>query len=239
MIKINQKLVFKVTKTKKPISQSKSNSQFKKNSIHNMLRLDSFVQTEQTFSIEHGPSITLNHISVDGTLIIDETYHNHIRRILKKSLPPSIQIQLLYAPSHIVSQTSKKTDVHMNILNSLIPLKFQNQEIHPSGLIFIGLGTHQTTGIGMHVYSHLIPTIERENLDLQDPYISKWNRELLLAVGQIARFVYDQLMNEKQDFDSILPSFSFQPSVPNNEIGRNSKKKKRFHQMTQRFFLFE
>jgi hypothetical protein len=222
VIKINQKIIFKVTKTKKSIPSSKSNSQFKKNSIHNMLRLDSFLQTEQIFSIDHGPSITLNHISVDATLIIDETYHNHIRRILKKSLPPTVQIQLLYAPSQIVmkqQQSLMNDNLHMKILNSLIPLKFQNNEISPSGLIFIGLGTHQTTGIGMHVYSHLIPTIERENLDLQDPYISKWNRELLLSVGQIARFMYDQLMIENKQFDSTLASYSFQPSVPNNEIG--------------------
>lgn len=72
----------------------------------------------------------------------------------------------------------------------------------------------------MHVYSHLIPTIERENLDLQDPYIAKWNRELLLSVGQIARFVYDQMINEDKQFRSTLASYSFQPSVPNNEIGR-------------------
>jgi hypothetical protein len=120
-------------------------------------------------------------------------------------------------------QSPTNENVHMKILNSLIPLKFQNNEIYPSGLIFIGLGTHQTTGIGMHVYSHLIPTIERENLDLQDPYISKWNRELHLSVGQIARFVYDQLMIENKQFDSTLASYSFQPSVPNNEIGKLDK----------------
>ncbi|CAF4939911.1 unnamed protein product [Rotaria sp. Silwood1] len=40
-------------------------------------------------------------------------------------------------------------------------------------LIFIGLGTHQTTGIGMNAYSHSIPTIQRGNLNLEDPYISK------------------------------------------------------------------
>jgi hypothetical protein len=119
-------------------------------------------------------------------------------------------------------QLSVNENLHMKILNSLIPLKFQNNEIYPSGLIFIGLGTHQTTGIGMHVYSHLIPTIERENLDLQDPYISKWNKELLLSIGQIARFVYDQLINENKQFHSTLASYSFQPSVPNNEIGINS-----------------
>jgi len=71
-----------------------------------MLHFDSFIQTEQIFSIDHGPSITLNHISVDATLIIDENYHNHIRRILKKSLPPNIQIQLLYAPNHVQNKFS-------------------------------------------------------------------------------------------------------------------------------------
>lgn len=66
-----------------------------------MLRLDTLTQTEQIFSIDHGPSIALNHVSVDAALIIDENYHDHIRRILKKSLPPSIQIQLLYTPHQV------------------------------------------------------------------------------------------------------------------------------------------
>lgn len=118
------------------------------------------------------------------------------------------------------AQSMIDENLHLKILNSLIPLKFHHGEITPSGLIFIGLGTHQTTGIGMHVYSHLIPTIERENLDLQDPYISKWNRELLLSVGQIARFLYDQLVMNNKQFESIFASYSFQTSVPNNDIGK-------------------
>ena len=117
------------------------------------------------------------------------------------------------------SQSARRASLETRILNSLIPLTFHNEQIHPAGLIFIGLGTHQTTGIGMHVYSHLIPTIERENLDLQDPYISKWNTELLLAIGQIARFAYEQLLTDNKPSPSTLASFSFQPSVPNAEIG--------------------
>ena len=101
VIKINDQVIFKVTKTKRTIPSSKSNTQFKRNSIHNMLRLDTLTQTEQIFSIDRGPSIALNHVSVDATLIIDEKYHEHIRRILKKSLPPSIQIQLLYTPHQV------------------------------------------------------------------------------------------------------------------------------------------
>ncbi|CAF1297659.1 unnamed protein product, partial [Didymodactylos carnosus] len=96
------------------------------------------------------------------------------------------------------------------------------------GYVFIGLGTHQTTGIGMHLYSHLIPTIERENLDLQTPYISKWNRELLSSAGQIARFIYDktvqdiiknpQCVNNSDDVFLAMASYSFQQTVPNSEI---------------------
>lgn len=78
----------------------------------------------------------------------------------------------------------------------------------------------------MHIFSHLIPTVERENLDFQNPYISQWNKELLSSAGQIARFVYDQTMNNMSSnitsheaFLSIVP-FSFQTSVPNNKIGK-------------------
>lgn len=57
------------------------------------------------------------------------------------------------------------------MLKEFIPLKFHDGQISSSGQIFIGLAAHQTTGIGMHAFTHLVPTIERENVDLQDPYI--------------------------------------------------------------------
>lgn len=78
----------------------------------------------------------------------------------------------------------------------------------------------------MHVHSSFIPTIERENLDLQDPYISVWNKELLTATGQIARFMYDQIipytiekMTKYTYLASILASYSFQTTSPNPDIG--------------------
>ena len=98
------------------------------------------------------------------------------------------------------------------------------------GHIFIGLGTHQSTGIGMHVFSHLILTIERENIDLQDPYISIWNEQLLASVGKIVRFIYDQTIldavnnisqpqQSNQQLNAILSPYAFQPSAPNKDIG--------------------
>ncbi|CAF4300671.1 unnamed protein product [Rotaria sp. Silwood2] len=115
------------------------------------------------------------------------------------------------------------------MLKGLIPLKIHDNEIIPSGQIFIGLATHQSTGIGMHVFSHLMPTIERENVDLQDPYISIWNEQLLTSIGKIIRFIYDQtvvdLINNtsqisNQQLNAILSLYAFQPSAPNKDIGR-------------------
>ncbi len=70
------------------------------------------------------------------------------------------------------------------------------------------------------MYSQLIPTIERVNLDLQDPYIATWNKEILASIGKITRLIYDRLILDKsQNFDSILPIYSFHTTYPNEEIG--------------------
>ena len=37
-------------------------------------------------------------------------------------------------------------------------------------------------GSGFHLHAQLIPTIERENIDFQDHYLGRWNRNLMLMV---------------------------------------------------------
>lgn len=106
-----------------------------------------------------------------------------------------------------------------DLLRSLIPLRFDHGEMIPSGQIFVGLATHQTTGVGMHIFSHLIPTIERENIDLQDPYISIWNEQLLRSMGSIIRLIYDQTIVHAVNNNTILSLYSFQNSSPNTDIG--------------------
>ena len=120
----------------------------------------------------------------------------------------------------------EQIDRHARILHSLIPLKFDDGSVIPMGLVFIGFATHQTTGIGMHMHTHLIPTIERENLDLQDPYLASWNKELLSAAGQIIRFIYDQTihdtiktMDNSSCIDSLFASYAFHTTYPHQQIG--------------------
>jgi len=80
----------------------------------------------------------------------------------------------------------------------------------------------------MHVFTHLIPTIERENIDLQDPYISIWNEQLLTSIGKIVRFIYDQTIlhfvnniqqQSNQLLNHVLSPYAFQTSAPNQDIG--------------------
>ena len=123
------------------------------------------------------------------------------------------------------------TDLSGRFLQGLVPLKMQAKETIPSGQIFIGLATQQSTGIGMHIFSHLIPTIERENVDLQDPYISIWNEELLFSIGKLIRCVYDQSIlrgvnthhdQSTEKLNRLFVPFAFQTSSPNKEIGSSS-----------------
>jgi hypothetical protein len=68
---------------------------------------------------------------------------------------------------------------------------------------------------------------ERENIDLQDPYISIWNEQLLVSIGKIVRFIDDQkilhLVNNtpqsNQLINTLLSPYAFQTSAPNQDIG--------------------
>ncbi|CAF4112088.1 unnamed protein product [Rotaria sp. Silwood2] len=235
IIKINGLTIFQVNKTKQTLSSPKLSlaaNRLNSNNTHNLLRFNSFIQTEQKFSIDNGPSITLNHIDVQAELIIDKNFHEQIRNVLKKSLPSILHIQFLFPSNKILQEQQWKSLTNNNlnnqILKELIPLKFHDQEILPSGQIFIGSATHQTTGIGMHLFTHFIPTVERENIDLQDPYISIWNEQLLISVGKIIRCIYDQSILDvvnniqqetNQQLELFLASYAFQPSAPHKDIG--------------------
>lgn len=104
ILKINGVIVFQVNKIKKPLSSTKLSLATKRinaSNAYNLLRFVSFIQTEQTFSIHNGPSITLNHIDVQAELVIDKEFHEQIRNVLKKSLPSIIHIQFLFPSNQV------------------------------------------------------------------------------------------------------------------------------------------
>ena len=102
-----------------------------------------------------------------------------IQRAQKKAPPQSVKIRLL-TMSLNERTLSEANDM---LFDSVLPF--------PQGKIYIGFPTQQTTGFRCHVAApSLIPTVERESIDLADPYIKKWNTEMLSAVGILGRIKY-------------------------------------------------
>lgn len=102
-ISINGEKCFTVNKTRKLLPINSSAPAFKMcSSINKMLLLKSLNHTEQCFRTTEG-SLTLNHVSVDTEVTVDDEYQEQIHRIMKKRLPSKIQIQLLYAPAQVIA----------------------------------------------------------------------------------------------------------------------------------------
>ncbi|KAI1390921.1 uncharacterized protein F4822DRAFT_166828 [Hypoxylon trugodes] len=83
---------------------------------------------------------------------------------------------------------SKATDVFASVLPS-----------QKGGRIFIGFPTTQTTGAGIHISApSVIPTVEREAIDLNARWVRTWNIEMLRAAGIMTRLAFTNEMAELQ-----------------------------------------
>ncbi|CAK7272006.1 hypothetical protein SEPCBS57363_004913 [Sporothrix epigloea] len=108
------------------------------------------------------------------------------------SLPPTVPSQPAPPPySPAIPQA--------DIFASVLPSK------KPGGRIFIGFPTMQTTGGGMHISApSLIPTVEREAIDLNARYVRNWNMELLRVAGILTRLAF---INEMEDLGTKFRQF--------------------------------
>ncbi|TGZ83805.1 hypothetical protein EX30DRAFT_338412 [Ascodesmis nigricans] len=113
---------------------------------------------------------------------------------------------------------------------------FENVIPSKGGRIFIGFPTHQTTAFNGHISAHsVIPTVERENIDLNARVIKTWNIEMLRVAGIIARITYIDEMsvlerrsrgleaagleNVYGDAIHIMKQFTFVDSTPQVAVG--------------------
>ncbi|RGP72980.1 hypothetical protein FSPOR_2356 [Fusarium sporotrichioides] len=170
-------------------------------------------------------------------------FASELERATKKPPPKTTKIAILTS-SYDEAQASqeaaspgalgKATDVFASVL----PNK------KPGGRIFIGFPTMQTTGAGMHVSApSIIPTVEREAIDLNARWVRTWNLEILRAAGIITRLAF---ANEMSDLSSrirqvmakepkfspaviakympealhILKTFTFGDSTPSGQVGQ-------------------
>lgn len=116
-----------------------------------------------------------------------------LERATKKPPPKTTKLAILtssYDETAASSQTNAVAN-KVDLFASVLPGK------KPGGRIFIGFPTHQTTGAGMHLSApSVIPTVERESIDLNARWVRTWNQEMLRVAGIIARLAFASEMSD-------------------------------------------
>lgn len=172
---------------------------------------------------------------------VSQSFSQELERATKKPPPKSTKIAILTSSydesAASVSSVSGKASKATDIFASVLPSK--------SGRIFIGFPTHQTTGLSAHISApSVIPTVERESIDLNARWVRTWNMEMLRAAGIICRVAWSGEMDNvrdklsrtqadggrskigKEDILSVLPeavhilnTFTFRESTPSSHVG--------------------
>lgn len=140
--------------------------------------------------------IFLQVCTVEVDTRVSRSFAAEIERATKKPPPRKTRIALLTCPYHdpatsLSTGSGTTADLASRIFSEVLPTK--------TGRIFIGFPTAQTTGVLAHVSApSLIPTVERENVDLNARFISTWNIELLRVAGLACRISYASDMADIQ-----------------------------------------
>ncbi|EME85353.1 uncharacterized protein MYCFIDRAFT_202100 [Pseudocercospora fijiensis CIRAD86] len=166
-----------------------------------------------------------------------------LERATKKPPPKKTRISILTS-SYDESTASMSTSAGSSskratdIFASVLPSK--------SGKIFIGFPTAQTTGLLAHISApSVIPTVERESIDLNARYVRDWNIEMLRVAGIACRIAYTGDMAElkaridrtrtadgrkkvtMEDITSAMPAaahvyrqYNYAESTPSSKVGQ-------------------
>ncbi|KAI1419115.1 hypothetical protein F5Y12DRAFT_304470 [Xylaria sp. FL1777] len=128
---------------------------------------------------------------------VTASFASELERATKKPPPKLAKLSILTSSydetqasesSRGLSAVSAATDVFASVLPS-----------KKGGRIFIGFPTTQTTGGGMHISAPtVIPTVEREAIDLNARWVRTWNLEMLRAAGIMTRLAFAHEMTELQ-----------------------------------------
>ena len=124
-----------------------------------------------------------------------QSFSAELERATKKPPPKITTVSLLSASydETIASSSSNAEKPSPGIFNAFLPA-------NGKGRIFIGFTTNQTTGLNVHISTpSIIPTVERESIDLNNRFVRLWNVELLRVAGMLARISWGQEMTTLQE----------------------------------------
>ncbi|KKA27058.1 hypothetical protein TD95_002465 [Thielaviopsis punctulata] len=171
---------------------------------------------------------------------VSASFSTELERATKKPPPKVAKLAILtstYDDTKASESAAGAKDV-ADVFASVLPSK------KPGGRIFIGFPTMQTTGAGLHISApSVIPTVEREAIDLNARWVRTWNIEMLRAAGIITRLSFlDDMHTLDQAFRGSLPqkvrkldehvaqfmpealhilkTYSFEDSTPNHQVAQ-------------------
>lgn len=177
---------------------------------------------------------------------VSAAFSAELERATKKPPPKTTRLAILTSSydETLASAMASSSDMAAkaaDVFASVLPSK------KPGGRVFIGFPTAQTTGAGMHISApSVIPTVEREAIDLNARWIRTWNIEMLRVAGIMSRLAF---VNEMTDLDlklkkvvegrakgspptkeeimkflpealHILKTYTFQDSTPSANVGQ-------------------
>lgn len=174
---------------------------------------------------------------------VSASFASELERATKKPPPKSTKLSIVTASyDEAEAEASSASDQALarcaDVFASVLPSK------RPGGRIFIGFPTMQTTGASMHVSApSVIPTVEREAIDLNARWVRTWNVELLRAAGIVARLAFTDEMDSLSkrfhayrkpgkgtsaqavaqcmpEAEHIFKTFSFADSTPSGQVGQ-------------------
>ena len=179
-------------------------------------------------------SIFLNVDTATIKTYTGQKFNEELERATKKPPPKTTKLAVLTAP-FIANDSIAATKKHGDIFGTVLPSR--------AGRIFIGFPTHQTTGLKAHVSApSVIPTVERESIDLNAKWVRTWNMEMLRAAGIVCRIAWHSEMEELkkrilnkavgvkkirseqiepflQEGITIFKNFTFRESTPSPKTG--------------------
>ncbi|KEQ99194.1 hypothetical protein AUEXF2481DRAFT_36502 [Aureobasidium subglaciale EXF-2481] len=187
-------------------------------------------------------SVFLRISTVNVQTYVNKSLSAELERATKKPPPKHTKIAILtssYDESSVSMATfsGSSSGKASEIFASVLPSK--------NGRVFIGFPTAQTTGLLAHISApSVIPTVERESIDLNARWVRDWNVEMLRVAGIACRVAYTGDMAElknklerqmitsgnkkvqKEDIEAVMASaihtfkqYTFSESTPSSQVG--------------------
>ncbi|KAK0635252.1 hypothetical protein B0T17DRAFT_612150 [Bombardia bombarda] len=152
----------------------------------------------EDITVSSSSSIFLRVTSAQVVTQVPAAFAAELERATKKPPPKMTKIAILTSSydETLASEQSSSSEVAKaaDVFSSVLPSK------KPGGRIFIGFPTTQTTGAGMHISApSVIPTVEREAIDLNARWVRTWNIEMLRVAGIISRLAFANEMSDLND----------------------------------------